>query len=631
MADVGPLLAKCQFAPCLMEDRELEVVTRMLEFMFSAKRFGFALVTFAMAMVNATCAFGDQAVSCTISPLDLDNTVCQTITLNSEETGSFTVGINTPSGYTLVGVVDGAPTGGNPDFLWINTGPQTYSVVNTAWTAGSTTVRVTATWKKTISEGGSGGGGEGAIVRWAQDTAEAREGALIVETEPTVLPISQISVAQAFRSDESGRYAVNASWTVDEPAFIVGADIGSSVSVQSDEAGTFGVHATTVSPPPHSGSAIVTFVAVTSIKADHERVFVGGEISYTVTTDPAGNESLVSIAPADTSTPGVKQVVATCGSSSANCTVTVIQVDLFDISEEVFFRSTSSTLLFTFTPEEYAEGLTVSLEGFDSEHWIASYDSTAKKIDFANLIEATEPVAWLDKQLLSVSATIDDVAGDWKVSKRLNLKKNMEGLKDLLIDTLIDQGSEYAEELGDYAADQAKEQMKLISAEDSNGIVRKFNELRIDQVCDHIKYKINGALPDFLSTTLPGDIPSKDLHDQVTDESWTFEWDSKLTITVSGGDISVDSGGNPHLNAGDWIRAVNDIGWSSKLFEPQKASITSTLTADGHIGHADVKARLFGGIVCNFDGYEDPETHEMTNGGQFTGMYVVVLFECWFQ
>jgi len=64
---------------------------------------------------------------------------------------------------------------------------------------------------------------------------------------------------------------------------------------------------------------------------------------------------------------------------------------------------------------------------------------------------------------------------------------------------------------------------------------------------------------------------------------------------------------------------------------PMALSITSTLTADGHIGHADVKARLFGGIVCNFDGYEDPETHEMTNGGQFTGMYVVVLFECWFQ
>ena len=70
VADVGPLLAKCQFAPCLMEDRELEVVTRMLEFMFSRK-IRICLVTFAMAMVNATCAFGDQAMTA-VSPLDLD-------------------------------------------------------------------------------------------------------------------------------------------------------------------------------------------------------------------------------------------------------------------------------------------------------------------------------------------------------------------------------------------------------------------------------------------------------------------------------------------------------------------------------------------------------------------------------
>lgn len=301
--------------------------------MIFSNPFRVAVLTLAMVCFGHTSVFGDQSVSCTISPLDADNTTCQTITLNSEETGSFSVNIDTPSDYILVGVVDGEPDGDNPDFLWINVGPETNSVVNTAWTAGSTTVRVTATWKKTTDDGGGGGGGggDGLIVRWAQDTAIAQEGTLIVTAEPELLPVmtSDGSLAQAFRSELSGLYPANASWTVDDPAYIVGATFGENVTVQSDKAGTYEVCATTASPPPHSGSALVTFfdVTVTSIEADPDVVCVGEEVSYTITTDPAGYETLVSYTPADTSTPGIKEVIATCGTSSATCTVTVLKVD----------------------------------------------------------------------------------------------------------------------------------------------------------------------------------------------------------------------------------------------------------------------------------------------------------------
>jgi len=107
------------------------------------------------------------------------------------------VGIETPGGYILVRVQDGQPTYDNPDFLWVNTAPQSYMAVNTAWTAGSTTARVTAWWKKITDPGGGGGGG--LIKRWGQDTAVAGEaGTLIVEAEPAIVPVGEIAAAQAF-------------------------------------------------------------------------------------------------------------------------------------------------------------------------------------------------------------------------------------------------------------------------------------------------------------------------------------------------------------------------------------------------------------------------------------------------
>ncbi|MDI6809977.1 MAG: hypothetical protein QME66_13585, partial [Candidatus Eisenbacteria bacterium] len=183
---------------------------------------------------------------------------------------------------------------------------------------------------------------------------------------------------------------------------------------------------------------------------------------------------------------------------------------------------------------------------------------------------------------------------------------------------------------GKYAAEAVKEQMGSVQATDSNGIQRYFNDARIGKVADVVKEKINGAWSDFTRTTLPGNICSQNLHDQVTDESWKWKWNAELTVAAEGGSISVDQGGHPHLNPGDWIKAVNNYGWSQKLFDPQKISLSSTLTGDGHIGHALFKAKLFGEVWCSFEGYEDPETREWTNGGQFGGMTVVALLECWF-
>ena len=72
-----------------------------------------------------------------------------------------------------------------------------------------------------------------------------------------------------------------------------------------------------------------TVVAVTSISAEPDVVCVGNSnIAYTVITQPAGFEYMVNYTPADTSTPGVKEVVATCGTSAATCTVRVLKVEV---------------------------------------------------------------------------------------------------------------------------------------------------------------------------------------------------------------------------------------------------------------------------------------------------------------
>lgn len=52
---------------------------------------------------------------------------------------------------------------------------------------------------------------------------------------------------------------------------------------------------------------------------------MNGSVDHTIETQPTGHEYMVFWAPADTSTPGIKEVVATCGTSAATCTVTVVK------------------------------------------------------------------------------------------------------------------------------------------------------------------------------------------------------------------------------------------------------------------------------------------------------------------
>ncbi|NLB55064.1 MAG: hypothetical protein GX811_04750, partial [Lentisphaerae bacterium] len=81
-----------------------------------------------------------------------------------------------------------------------------------------------------------------------------------------------------------------------------------------------------------------TVVSVSSIEADPAVVALGDTniISYTITTSPAGFEFMVSFEDVvDASQPGIYTNIATCGSSTATCTVTVLEVTCIFLKCEV--------------------------------------------------------------------------------------------------------------------------------------------------------------------------------------------------------------------------------------------------------------------------------------------------------
>ena len=439
-----------------------------------------------------------------------------------------------------------------------------------------------------------------------------------------------------------------ATWS-SEPTGISGSGTSIAVNPGSLAPGEYVVTAASTIVPSYADTCVVRIIKVDVTQAETYVCWKSSAATLNLTADSylgdgtaewtsvptgiSGSGTSITFNPSGLTPTGYvvtarSSVLTNC---TDTCTVNVVKVELDNTSEEEFFRSTSDVMHFTVTPPSFAGALNVSLTGFDSEHWNATYDGSGKKIDLVNLIETSEPMAWLDNQLLSVSATITGVAGQWNWTKKLDLKKRLDGIRDDIMDGLSQTLAEqFATAPGAYAANVASGQMKQQAAMDSNGIERKFSDIRIGEVADVVKEKINGAWSDFTGTTLPGNIYSQNLHDQVTDESWKWKWNTKLTITAEGGSISVDQGGHPHLNPGDWIKAVNNNGWTSKLFDPQKLSISSTLTGDGHVGHALFKAKLFGEVWCSFEGYKDPETQDWTNGGHFGGMTVGLLLECWF-
>ena len=296
---------------------------------------GAVMILAAMFAVATGARAGEMTKSCTLSP-KLPNPGPVDFALEPLVTGVFTCDIVTPSGYEFLGA--GPPDITGEGFVWTQTGEWEFKVTNTKWESAHTRVSLTARWKLKSEEGeGGGGSGPGIISRTGVGDAYALEGELIVNADPAVVAVGAEATVSARASDSEYTPALS-DWTLypSPPAGFVGSWAGvSSVKVQQYVPGEAEVTAFYCQNPEKNAAANVTFVGVTSIEADPEVVCIGDDVSYTVTTQPAGHEAMVSYTPADTGTPGIKEVVAVCGSSSATCTVIVVKVASLSASPDV--------------------------------------------------------------------------------------------------------------------------------------------------------------------------------------------------------------------------------------------------------------------------------------------------------
>ncbi len=118
------------------------------------------------------------------------------------------------------------------------------------------------------------------------------------------------------------------SSSVEGSASIQGAGANATVTGTSPSDEEYDVIVTSIcNATGQSDDEYLTIVGVAAITGTPSVVCVNGNVDYAIATQPTGHEYMVSWTPADTSTPGIKEAVATCGTSSATCTVTVIKVE----------------------------------------------------------------------------------------------------------------------------------------------------------------------------------------------------------------------------------------------------------------------------------------------------------------
>ena len=242
-----------------------------------------------------------------------------------------------------------------------------FKVVNTYLVPATTHVRVDCLWvhEEEGGGGGAGGGGADVIPGWADGTAKVEtEGTFYVKATPSVGGVGVPLIVNAYAGND---IPVDANWTIEsgEGYFVDDVYAGvKSVNVVSDEGGQTEVKGMYCVNTNFTDKKTLTFVEVLSISAEPDVVCAGTTPEFTVVTNPEGYENytnLVSIA-YNPDTPGVKEVIGTCGTSAATCTVTVVGVKLvkcedYGVESETDDPGEPETIYASWTndPEAYVE------------------------------------------------------------------------------------------------------------------------------------------------------------------------------------------------------------------------------------------------------------------------------------
>ena len=232
-------------------------------------------------------------------------------------------------------------------FCWT----RSFYIINTVYRSAKATVRGECKWIPCGEGGGSGrppppvfGSGTGLAVAQPANYWNSAEGVNVLalggSTHVNAYKDSTVAAPSTWRS--SGNLSLLSKSTSAEATGIAASSVAWDSKVHSESLDYDGM----------SDDEPFTVVAVTSISAEPAAVCVGNSnIAYTITTQPAGFEYMVSFTLTDTSTPGVKEVIATCGTSAATCTVTVIKLEIKNYTDITYDGLNSGLLTCRVLPE----------------------------------------------------------------------------------------------------------------------------------------------------------------------------------------------------------------------------------------------------------------------------------------
>ena len=269
-------------------------------------------------------------------------------------------------------------------------------------------------------------------------------------------------------------------------------------------------------------------------------------------------------------------------SSSGGPTVTI------DDSEIEIFRGETKTADVSVDPPSAYDQLELTITGQDNIHLTADFDKPGHKIDIGNAIVESAPGGWLDNVVLEFNANFEK--HEWQ--KQLRLKKWLDKIWDSGKSSGANEANKYANDFAEIGKKAIQDNLRATSAVGpgpDGPILYTITDTRINEAGIYAYGAISTAFADFVQNNLWDDVPLADLSNKKIDESWLWHWAPKLDVTVTGGKITLNPGVS---EAWEWINSVNDMGFSSKLFNFQKISIGLTATSDGHTAHGNVSRSI---------------------------------------
>ena len=156
-----------------------------------------------------------------------------------------------------------------------------------------------------------------------------------------------------------------------------------------------------------------------------------------------------------------------------------------------------------------------------------------------------------------------------------------------------------------------KDGLEEISVVDSAGLIHTIPPSEINSAANFAYAGISTWWANFVDSYIWSDVPTSELHEKVTKESWTWDWNVDADISFSGGTISLDP------NFGDavqWITLISQQGFSSSLFAFENAIVNVSVTADGETANADIEATMNAFLRYASETVVDVETGKTAGG-----------------